>query len=131
VTRQCLRTLCRVLIGVLLLAQLAVSAHACPRLSAAAQRHMPMAAVAATPHCDGMAGPRDADLANLCAAHCQQGQQSDQAATLAVPAALLNALYVIALAPEPAAAPRPAVDAANARAAASPPHAILHCCFRI
>jgi len=146
-TRRFLRTVCRMLIGVLLFAQLAVSAYACPGLTPAARMTMPTPAAAApgageagsamaaagqpAPHCDGMAGPRDADLANLCAAHCQQGQQSDQAATLAVPAALLNALYVIALAPEPAAAPRPAADAANARAAASPPHAILHCCFRI
>jgi len=145
ITRRFLRAICRVLIGVLLLAQLAVSAYACPALQSAA---MPTpstaardgdasdAAIAATdrqaPDCDGMAaGTMDSDLANLCAEHCHHGQQSDQAATLSVPVALLTALYVAPLAAQPEIRPRPAADAASALVAASPPHAILHCCFRI
>jgi hypothetical protein len=147
VTRQFLRKICRALIGVVLFAQLAVSAYACPRSSSAAGMKMQMAAAAApdagatdaavstadrqAPNCEDMAGSMDPEFANLCAEHCHQGQQSDHSATLTVPAALLNALYVIALAPEPAVAPRPAADATSALVAASPPHTILHCCFRI
>lgn len=72
----------------------------------------------------------DPTFANLCAEHCHQGQQSDHAATLTVPAAMLIALYTTRLASEPAALPRPAADATSAMVAASPPLAILHCCFR-
>lgn len=150
-TRYFLRCVCRTLIGVVLLAQLAVAAYACPGLAAAVAT--PMAAVAATGdeqadtvdgdtahstadhsmvNCAGMAGMMDPDFANLCAAHCQHGQQSDQAATLTVPAVLLTALYTITpLAPAPAVAPHPAAHATRALAAAPPPHTILHCCFRI
>lgn len=141
--RRFVRAAARALIGVVLFAQLALSAYACPGLFSAASVPMRMqpgtddesANVAATEkrgaNCDDMAGSMDESSANLCAEHCRQGQQSDQAATLAVPAALLNALYVTPLAPEPAAAPRPAADATSALVAASPPHTILHCCFRI
>lgn len=141
-TRQFLRTICRALIGVVLFAQLAVSAYACPGLSLAAGMKMQMASAAASdaamatadgqaPNCEDMAGPMDPAFANLCAEHCHHGQQSDQAATMTVPAALLNALYVTPQAAEPAAPPRPAADATSALVAASPPRTILHCCFRI
>ena len=146
-TRHFLRTVCRALIGVVLFAQLAVSAYACPGLSSAASMKMQMTA-GATPdagstdvamaatdrqasNCEDMAGPMDPEFANLCGEHCHHGQQSDQASTLTVPAALLNALYVTPLAPEPVVAPRPAANATSALVAASPPLAILHCCFRI
>ena len=146
-TRQFLRTVGRALIGVVLFAQLAVSAYACPGLSSAESMKMQMAATAApdggsadaamamadrqVPNCEDMAGPMDPEFANLCAEHCHHGQQSDQASTLTVPAALLNALYFTPLAPEPVVAPRPAANATSALVAASPPLAILHCCFRI
>ena len=144
-----LRSVCRAMIGVVLLAQLAVSAYACPGLSTAAvAMKMPMSAavpsgadpteavsvVTAAPqpiNCEDMAGPMDPEFANLCAAHCHHGQQSDQTATLAVPAALLTAFYITPLAPEPSVAPRPAAAAPSARSAAFPPLAILHCCFRV
>ena len=146
-TRQFLRAVCRALIGVVLFAQLAVSAYACPGLASAASMKMQMDAAAApdggstdaamamadqqAPNCEGMTGSMDPGFANLCAEHCHHGQQSDQTSTLTVPAALLNALYVTRLAPEPVVAPRPAANATSALVAASPPHAILHCCFRI
>ncbi|HSW04627.1 hypothetical protein [Aquabacterium sp.] len=143
-TRQLLRTICRTLIGVLLFAQLAVSAYACPGVSSAPglQKAMATAADGNSANtdaamngpqaiaCADMAMPMDPDFANLCAEHCRQGQQSDQAATLTVPAALLTALYITAPAPEPLVAPRPAAATPSALAAASPPLAILHCCFR-
>lgn len=146
-TRHFLQAVCRALMAVVLFAQLAVSAYACPGMASAAAMKTPMSATApaaadarATPtaapalqtmNCEDMAGPMDPAFANLCAEHCHQGQQSDQTATLAVPPVLLTALYTTPLAPEPCVAPRPAAVAACAGAAASPPLAILHCCFRI
>lgn len=145
-TRHFLRTLCRVLIGVVLFGQIAVSAYACPGLAPGVTTSGPMAsamAVNGTEHapaltagrqavdCAGMTGPLDSDYANLCAEHCRHGQQSDQAATLTVPVALLTALYVTPPAPEPVATPRAAADTTSALAAASAPLAILHCRFRI
>ena len=82
------------------------------------------------PNCDGMAGPLDPEFANLCAEHCHHGQQSDQPATMTVSAALPSALYITPLAPEPVVASHPAT-ATSALVAASPPIAILHCCFRL
>jgi len=146
-SRSFLRSVCRVLIGVVLLAQMAVSAYACPGLATGATMNTPTASPVSTvddvskdiattameqaTDCAGTAGPMDPEFANLCAEHCHHGHQSDQAATLTVPAVLLTALYITPLAPEPFVAPRPAAAATSALAAASPPLAILHCCFRI
>lgn len=141
-TRSFLRSVSRLLIGVVMLAQMAVSAYACPGL---AVRTMQMASAVADDQAGvsdddaaqtmtdfaGMAGGMDSSFPNLCAEHCHQGEQSDQAPTLTVPAVLLSALYVTAFALEPTATPRPAADATSALVAASPPHTILHCCFRI
>ena len=133
-TRHFLRSVCRVLIGAVLMAQLAVSAYACPGL-VALQPAVESPVSTPMANCEDMSGAMNASddpsFANLCAEHCRYGQQSDQAATLTVPAALLNALYVIPVTAEPVVAPRPAADATSALVAASPPRAILHCCFRI
>ena len=148
-TRHFLREGCRALIGVLLFAQLAVAAYACPALLPAARMKALTESTAVTAEiavidgnpagaalpvqqamdCSDMAGPMDAQFANLCAEHCHHGQQSDQAATLNVPAALLTALYATPSAAEPSA--RLAAAEPSALAAASPPLAVLHCCFRI
>ena len=146
-TRSFLRSVCRALIGVVLLAQMAASAYACPGRATSAAMKMPTTspvstgdeasqdiattAMEQTIDFADMAGPIDPEFANLCAEHCHHGQQSDQAATLGVPAALLTALYFTSLAPGPVVAPRLAAAATSALAAASPPLAILHCCFRI
>ncbi|CAN5897163.1 hypothetical protein BH11PSE8_BH11PSE8_12600 [soil metagenome] len=136
-TRRVLRLICRALIGVVLFAQLAVSAYACPALlSAASSGPDPVgaaiaAAVQPSIHCEDMAGPTDPEFANLCASHCHRDQQSDHAARLTIPAVLLTALYVSAPAPELLIAPRSAGDPTSALAAGSPPLAILHCRFRI
>ena len=133
-----LRMVCRALIGVVLLAQLAVSAYACPGqpFAAAAAMNMTIDGGAAAPSrpmpdCADMAASMDPEFAALCAEHCHHGQQSDHAATLNVPVPCLSALYATPLAPEPGSALRPAAAAAGALAGAFPPHAILHCCFRI
>lgn len=145
--RSFLLTICRMLIGVVLFAQFAVAAYACPGLSVAGTPKpgmvIPVMAevqsmgtdrvsiTLAAMDCDDMVGSMDPSSANLCAEHCRQGHQSDQAATLTLPAALLTALYRLPLAPEPPAlSPRQAAEEVSALAAASPPHAILHCCFR-
>lgn len=133
-TRGFLRGLARGLIAVLLFAQLAVAAYACPGLAAKAPDTSVASAAAAMdasmPGCDGMAGAMDPESPNLCAEHCKQGKQSDQASTLTVPVAMFTALYATTPA-LPAKAPRPSAAMLSALVAASPPHAILHCVYRI
>lgn len=144
--RQILRSICKLLVGVLLFAQLAVSAYACPGFamlatasasaqagdnsSGASDSNAAVANQAMTP-CQEMAGTMDPSFANLCAEHCHQGQQSDHATTLALPAVLLTALYLMPAATEPPVAQRPPAQTLSALAEATAPLAILHCCFRI
>jgi hypothetical protein len=77
--------------------------------------------------CDGMTF----DSPNLCAAHCQTGDQNiDGGQTPAVPAHMLSSFYVVHIPFAPAelnqnSTPTVAINAIP------PPHAILHCCFRI
>ncbi len=114
--------LCRFMAVVLLCTQLAVSAFACPGAQAMTTATMP--------DCPGMAGDTSTPSA-LCAAHCQQGQQSDQAQVAALPAVVLARSYTLP-APVEAGAPTQRFTARHsAIAPADPPHAILHCSFRI
>lgn len=151
-TRRLKQLVCRLLVGVLLFAQMAVAAYACPQLSPAGFSQAPASAMASDGDpiasgasaaksdddpamdmaacCDGMGQP-DPDNPNLCAEHAHFGQQSDQTQTPTVPAVLLASLYVVSTVPELTVPTRPATASANLLAAASPPHAILHCCFRI
>ncbi len=142
-----LRSVAQAVIGSLLFAQLAVAAYACPTLpSAGAQMSMQGSTDADSSkasmdganksgsNCDDMAlGAMDPQNANLCAEHCKFGQQSDQTSILKAPAAPLMALYFAPLSPTPTAAGLRSVAAppATALLATSPPHTILHCCFRI
>lgn len=149
-TRRFLRSVAGTLIGILLFAQMAVAAYACPGLPLSANAQMPSmelanssSDVAALPIASNQAVPcesMDADMAmgamdpqnaNLCAEHCKFGQQNDQTSPLTVPAVLLTALYFAPLVPAPMAELRPAAATPSALIAASPSHAILHCCFRI
>ena len=121
------RSICRVLIGVFLFAQLAVAGYACPGLGqgtsqAAEARAMPAG-------CDQM----DRDTANLCAEHCHFGQQSsDTASVPLVFAPVPSLLYVLpADAEEVDGATHPLPGADPRLVAAPPPHAILHCVLRI
>ena len=128
-TRSFLRAVARGLVGVVLMAQTIVSAYACPAMALPATATMPIAQMS---NCDDMAGAMDASSPNLCAEHCKYGQQSDQAPTLNAPAAVLTALYLTPLVPKMAAPPpRRAAATLSALVAASPPHAILHCVYRI
>lgn len=73
------------------------------------------------------------ELPNLCAAHCQQGQQSaDTASAALVGLALPAPLYPLALPVPPVPGSGrsfPAHDA-SLDAVPEPPHAVLHCVLR-
>ena len=134
----------RLLIGVVLFAQLAVASYACPGLKvmdsvgnggAATAMHGVVADTAAEPAampsgCDQM----DPNAANLCAGHCRQGQQSADTATVpAVSLGIPTFLYSLSLEPQHSLGSGRSFPAPDARldAAPEPPHAILHCVFRI
>ena len=153
-TRRVKRLFCRLLVGILLFTQMAIATYACPQMSptgfsqasvapAMASAGKPAGAnsvaagalavppVAGMPSCCDRMGRSDPSNPNLCAGHCQFGQQSDQTQTPTVPVALFTSLYIVSLVPESTVSPRPIAALADIHTAASPPHAILHCCFRI
>ena len=138
------------LMGFVLFAQLAVAGYACPGLSGMESMSMSMSdsglspamSLAAAdapsalqptgmpPDCDQM----DTEAANLCTEHCRHGQQSaDTAAAPLVSAPVPTLLYSIPIEPQHVLGSGrsfPAPDA-SVDAAPKPPHAILHCVFRI
>lgn len=144
--RRLLKAIGRALIGVLVFAQMAIAAYACPTLlsNAAAMMEMPSSSKAlrgasgnmqhagaqVVADCGDVAGAADTSSPNLCAEHCRTGQQSDHASTLTVPPVLLTTLLITPYAADVATRPRPAAAASSALASVDPPHAILHCCFR-
>lgn len=146
-TRKFLRSVCVGLLGMLLFAQMAIAAYACPGLSPAGIMDVQVMSPpswdirASNPstspagdrltNCDDMAGEMAPASTNLCAEHCRFGQQSNQTPTLAVPAVLLNERYTTPLLTRPADPPRPAASETSALTASSPPRTILHCCFRL
>jgi hypothetical protein len=130
----------RVLIGVLLFAQFAVAGYACPSLQrvpvaattavAAGEETTAAAQMASMPACDLM----DTDAANLCLEHCRQGQQNaDTTATPQVSPGIATLLYLLPIEPPCAFAANGTLPRAEVGLAAvpEPPHAILHCVFRI
>jgi len=122
------RALCRALVGVLMFAQVAIAAYACPSPSGAVTAQ---AVQADAPQMATDCSQLDADAANLCVEHCRFGQQGvDHSPNVHWTPAVLAFLYAVALPVEAApCGPPPARDATLA-AAPPPPHAILHCCFR-
>ena len=138
VSRGFKRFVGRLLIGVMVFAQMAIAAYACPALlsgdrpdgMAMTVSHTSSAATedGVMAGCDQM----DRGAANLCAEHCRFGEQSaDHSPAPTVAAALLTALYILPVQPEPIGHVRLRADMDTERVAASAPHAILHCCFRI
>lgn len=136
------RSIARLLACVLLLAQLAVSAYACPSLAAAfAEATIDVGVVvggqsvdsdsSAMPGCAGMVAGLDQDSANLCAEHCKVGQQSHEVSAVSVPLPLLTALYGVTIVPAEGPPPRPAGASIDALVAALPPLAVLLCVYRI
>ena len=123
------RSVSRFLLLAIVFAQLAVTAHACPKLfSAGPAEPVAMIMAEGESDCDHMGEPSP----NLCAAHCQPGLQAvGHADSPSFPPADLPGRSIPLISPvEP-----PRLEFVHARhgiaPAAPPPHAILHCCFRI
>ena len=126
------KAISRLLIGVVLFAQFAAAGYACPSLmgTAAMADGQPATAAAIPPGYDQI----DPDAANLCAEHCHQGQQSaDTASAPVVNLGIPAFLYSLPLEPQHSLGSGRSFPASDARldAAPEPPHAILHCVFRI
>ena len=140
-SRSLTNQICRALIGVLLFAQLAVSAYACPGLTPKATAmgaDMGMSMPVAHPSADSDraasgCNQMDPDAANLCLEHCRAGHQSSDTAPVPVHYATTPALlYVIPTEPELLADSSPSLLAADPLiSSAPPPHAILHRVLRI
>ena len=144
-SRSISKTISRLLIGVLLFAQFAVASYACPGLKglkstvtdgagavilSAAPEATRAQPAAMPPGCDQI----DPDAANLCAEHCHQGQQSaDTAAAPVVGLGIPTFLYSLPLQQQHSLGSGRSFPASDSRldAAPGPPHAILHCVFRI
>ena len=128
--------ICRLMVGVILFAQMSVAADACPSNMVSGNATADaITAMGAMVDCEQMGEGmgRHLDLANpgLCAEHCHPTQQSDHTQAPTVPAALLIALYTVALTVD-ASRPDGLAPTADSRLhAAPPPLSILHCCFRI
>jgi hypothetical protein len=117
-------------VAVLLFAQLSVAAYACPG-TPASQPVKAAAMATMLMDCDAMGGQHDPQAPALCDACCHHDQQSNHAASLDAPPAILASLYEL---------PRPLAFHVSARLAAltaddpggaAPPRTILHCCWRI
>lgn len=145
-SRALRKSIGRLLIGVVLFAQFVVAGYACPGLKgmgsmangdtakamqlAAADTAANAQSAGMPPGCDQL----DPDAANLCAEHCRQGQQSaDTASVSMVGLGIPNVLYSLPLEPQHSLCSGRSLPAPDARlhAAPEPPHAILHCVFRI
>ena len=124
------------MVGVILFAQMSVAAYACPSNMVSGNATADaITAMGAMVDCEQMGEGmgRHLDQANpgLCAEHCHPTQQSDHTQAPTVPAALLIALYTVALTVD-ASRPDGLAPTADSRLhAAPPPLSILHCCFRI
>lgn len=131
-TKAFKQLICRLMIGVMLMAQISIAAYACPGLpsavmqSGATANSMPADMVG----CDQMAGPMDKAFPNLCAEHCHQGHQSDQTQVPVLPAVALISLYTIDQVVRTGELTWPMLAEFVPLAAAPPPLSILHCCFR-
>lgn len=126
--------ICRVMIGVMLLAQISIAAYACPGLaSSMAMQSDSTAMPVDMADCDQMpemTASMDKALPNLCAEHCHQGHQSDQTQVPALPAVALISLYTVDQIVCTSELAWPTLAQYVPLAAAPPPLSILHCCFR-
>lgn len=102
------------LVALLLFAQWATAAYACPQLAGAGKQSTPAIAMASMPDCTGGTSTMDPEQPQLCKAHCELGQQSVQSG-----GTVLGALPVMAHGGALMGVLRPAEDAD--RAAPMPP----------
>lgn len=131
-TRAFKHWVCRLMLGVFLLAQMSVAAYACPSNMASDNEPVgAMTAMDAMVDCDQMAGHLDKANPGLCAEHCHPTQQSDHTQVPTVPAMSMISLYTVAPTVD-ASGPDGLTPTADSRLhAVPPPLSILHCCFRI
>ena len=147
IPRAMSKAVSRLLIVVLLFAQFAVASYACPGLignvvqvngqaamviaaTPSAQLHADATQAVTSPACDQMG----TQALNLCVEHCRFGQQSaDTAPVPIVHLAIPTLLYPLPLEPPRSLGSGWAFPANDASLVAvhPPPHAILHCVFRI
>ena len=134
-SRSTKQLISRLLLATLLFAQGAVAAYACPALTGTIHAPVTATQMAAMPaECGqmGQMGAMDLDTPNLCLAHCQIGQQiNDHPGTPALPPFVASALVVWLPRLEALTSPGRTLASERVTAAGSPPHTILHCCFRI
>lgn len=128
------RSVARLLLATLLIAQGAVAAYACPALKGAMEVAAQSRTTTMPADCVemGRTASMDLDMPNLCLAHCQSEQQvNDHPHAPAVPAVMASVLIVALPDSKVLASSGRAVPFERVPVAASPPHTILHCCFRI
>ncbi|MEO5735521.1 MAG: hypothetical protein ABIN96_15445 [Rubrivivax sp.] len=141
IPRKLNRFIARLLVGVMVLAQLSVAAYACDggqrmltSSAVASGADVPSLRVAMTDLADGNLGDTrmDPTQPNRCAAHCQSGQQhADGKPAPSVPAVVPKSLYPRAVTVLSADIQRASTAPDDPPPGADRSHAILHCCFRI
>lgn len=141
IPRALSRLIARLMVGVLLFAQFAVAAYACSggmgttmnvAEATVADATMAGAPMAGMDSKDAGHGAMDPAQPNLCAAHCQSGQQNAGAKPVPdLPAAMPASLYPLVPVTLPVRTQCPVGAVDDPPPMAGPPHAILHCCFRI
>ena len=122
------RAISAALVGVLIFAQMAMSAYACPIQSGAttAMQSRMLESDSTSPMAMSIDAP------SLCAAHCHAEEQTDQTHAVKLPVQFLGAFqWVVIIAPTPTATPVRLLATRYLWASASPPLSVLHCCFRI
>ncbi len=135
-TRTLTRFISFTMVGVLFYAQMAVAAYVCPAQAGALTMQTtgsPMPARADMPDCQNMdTAAMDDDAPSLCHASCHAAEQRDQPSTVKLPVATHSSLPFVVLPATPMALLGREVSARPMQlAAASPPLAVLYCCFRI
>lgn len=123
----------RWLIASLLFLQLASAAYACSMSSASAGGPSMAGMPCAQAMANGGLPAMDPEQPGLCLEHCKGGSQTIEqgtAASVALPA-LVALFFVAAATGEPDEASAWLAQERSRDGALPPPHAILHCCFRI
>lgn len=127
-TRRYWRWIARGLLFAFLFAQGAVSVYACAGVGQAPEART---VIEAMPDCDMMQG-LDPAAANLCMVHCLSDQLTlDHHWKPGAESGPVAVLIVTSVDPAISTSSLRTADARLFTAAAPPPHAILHCCFRI
>lgn len=126
------------MVGLAFFAQMATAAYVCPQQSGIQLGQQqaapnPSSDMAEMPDCNGVdAVAMDADYPSLCHTSCSAADQSERTASLKMPAAtLLHASFVVLPAAPAALSLRGVLASPTQPVPASPPLAVLYCCFRI